>query len=665
MMNWGSGGRGTSVVAALVMAIMLQGMPAKAADSLYGIHWWGWGGPGSSFDTTPGTMLGTNTMRAWTTETIITNSASWWQAPYFAGLYTNLASNNARAITRIDYDWGQTVPASTTVSAATWANTIVGTVNTLKHGSNIWQIGNEPNLNGEGNGWTNNQVTPAGYAQIYRAARSAIHSNAQASPLGAHQVLVAPPSPGAPIGGVRWMDGGQWLTQVLNAIPANEVDGIGLHAYGDTSKTAAESLKGFRISVAEQMALIKAVGMGAKPVYITEFGQASTNATQEANAAALARGAYDALAKWNKVPGNQNIVAANWFVYDNTNQGAGSWDNWSVEYWKNNGNAAGNNGDLYTAIQQSVAKQYPAGAQGATPLPSSLQIMDDFETNNGRWNSSLTASPYSTGFVSGSSSIARTAEDSYTNSYSQKLTIVDSTSSSTPWKVRHLSGLANPNNNQQIPVSNTTADGFIGVMMKTTTPGMSLQLVLDTTKPSTTAGLTAGISQSLIADNEWHLYEWNLDATNYTSFPGVSGPGVIPPSGNVWVNSLLIQGVNANATIFFDSVMYRKDGSLYQMVPGMAAPEPEPVPLAGDLDGNGFVGQNDLNRILARWGTNVTAGDWFLGDPNGDGFVGQGDLNIVLANWGAEADVVAVPEPASVVLLGLAGAGLFMVWLRR
>jgi hypothetical protein len=55
----------------------------------------------------------------------------------------------------------------------------------------------------------------------------------------------------------------------------------------------------------------------------------------------------------------------------------------------------------------------------------------------------------------------------------------------------------------------------------------------------------------------------------------------------------------------------------------------------GDLDGDGFVGINDLNVVLGAWNQGVTPGDWTLGDPSGDGFVGIEDLNTVLGNWNA------------------------------
>jgi hypothetical protein len=60
-------------------------------------------------------------------------------------------------------------------------------------------------------------------------------------------------------------------------------------------------------------------------------------------------------------------------------------------------------------------------------------------------------------------------------------------------------------------------------------------------------------------------------------------------------------------------------------------------PLLGDLNGDGFVGQGDLNIVLGQWGKGAPPHDPITdprADPNHDNFVGQGDLNIVLADWG-------------------------------
>ena len=91
----------------------------------------------------------------------------------------------------------------------------------------------------------------------------------------------------------------------------------------------------------------------------------------------------------------------------------------------------------------------------------------------------------------------------------------------------------------------------------------------------------------------------------------------------------------------------------------------------GDLNGDGFVGLDDLDIILNHWNQNVTVGDPSLGDVSGaggtpDGFVGLDDLDVVLLGWNngtpfpstptPPAVGSAVPEP-SVIGLMLVGAG--------
>ncbi|MFI4862082.1 MAG: endonuclease/exonuclease/phosphatase family protein [Phycisphaerales bacterium JB063] len=76
----------------------------------------------------------------------------------------------------------------------------------------------------------------------------------------------------------------------------------------------------------------------------------------------------------------------------------------------------------------------------------------------------------------------------------------------------------------------------------------------------------------------------------------------------------------------------------------------------GDLSGDGFVGVEDLDILLANWGDSVDHYDWASGDLTGDGMVGQADLDAVLNHWShGEAPDVQLPEPGT---LGLLGVGL-------
>ena len=88
--------------------------------------------------------------------------------------------------------------------------------------------------------------------------------------------------------------------------------------------------------------------------------------------------------------------------------------------------------------------------------------------------------------------------------------------------------------------------------------------------------------------------------------------------------------------------------------------------IPGDLNGDGYVGLDDLQPILDHWNQNVTVGDASMGDiagPGGtgpDGYVGLDDLQPVLDHWneGTLPTPTTIPEPAGLTLLGLGGLAL-------
>ena len=79
---------------------------------------------------------------------------------------------------------------------------------------------------------------------------------------------------------------------------------------------------------------------------------------------------------------------------------------------------------------------------------------------------------------------------------------------------------------------------------------------------------------------------------------------------------------------------------------------PGALVLLGDLDGNGFVDDPDLDILRANWGGTLAAAD-----PSGDGFVGGADFDIVMDQWHMgtppPAGSSSVPEPGSLALLML------------
>ncbi|MEZ6192921.1 MAG: hypothetical protein R3C45_16740 [Phycisphaerales bacterium] len=87
----------------------------------------------------------------------------------------------------------------------------------------------------------------------------------------------------------------------------------------------------------------------------------------------------------------------------------------------------------------------------------------------------------------------------------------------------------------------------------------------------------------------------------------------------------------------FDSkpVVCASVACLLAVVSPCAAQIDEVGPLAGDLDGDSFVGVSDLTIVLSHWGQTVTPGNLLKGDASGNGTVGIEDLNTVLGNWNA------------------------------
>ncbi len=179
--------------------------------------------------------------------------------------------------------------------------------------------------------------------------------------------------------------------------------------------------------------------------------------------------------------------------------------------------------------------------------------------------------------------------------------------------------------------------GSIGFWLKTQSPDLTVAVKLD----DEDNGTEQGLSQSVIADGQWHQYAWSLQNSALWS-AAEGGDGIL--GDTISLDSIVFAG-GQDSLIFLDDIFY--------------AP-PTSGPIVGDLNSDGFVGIQDINIILSHWNQTVPKGDWTQGDVEGvgDGFVGISDLNVVLTNWNQGAppgDVLAlVPEPGTLAALSLA-----------
>src|SRR5687768_9484496 len=511
-----------AICAAVVTTLLTAAAPARAADanSLAGIHWWGYYDYGV-VDAAPAQMLDSTQLvngqpyGGWDMEVINTHGPAWQNAGFFQPLYADLYANKKiTPITRLEYEYGKTVPSPSTINSQTWANNhVVPLINTLKDSSHWWQLGNEPNIIGEGTDWVNGQVTPAGYAQVYKDVRNSIQSNAQVGSPGAHKLMIAPVSPGGVIPGVRWMSGNDWLGQTIDAIKATStpIDGVAVHAYD-----GGGGVQQFLSDITQQLEVIDAKGLSDVPVFLTEWNRFSganpPDAAAEANAANFVRGALKELDRWNRTPGNHNIVGTTWFVYDSgdrNNTATAPWAGYSIKYWKTAGNAYGTSGDLQTAFEQAVDQRYRAGFVGGTrPIPASISIIDNFETggggagDEGHFDKSLTFASAGSrfGFDTSLSDATRDAGANYSKTWGQKIQIY-ATGDPRGWQVRHVSGDSLPATNTQIPIPTAASEAALGFFLRTAAQGVTAQLVVDGNGANGGANSDAGKVLNIIGDD--------------------------------------------------------------------------------------------------------------------------------------------------------------------
>src|SRR5688572_32565270 len=110
-------------VAAAIVSIAAAPSAAVAADaqSLAGIHWWGYYDY-NVVDAAPAQMLDSAQLvngvpyGGWNMEVINTHGPAWQNAGFFQPLYADLYANKKiTPITRLEYEYGKTVPSPTTI----------------------------------------------------------------------------------------------------------------------------------------------------------------------------------------------------------------------------------------------------------------------------------------------------------------------------------------------------------------------------------------------------------------------------------------------------------------------------------------------------------------------------------------------------------------------
>ena len=305
------------------------------------------------------------------------------------------------------------------------------------------------------------------------------------------------------------------------------------------------------------------------------------------------------------------------------------------------------------ADRQAIRDFFAAIEEPPPPLPpgSPGNALDDFEVDEGHFNWPYNTSPGSQTFgLTEATTVERTTDEAQAGIGSQLLNIVSD--GSTAWQLRHNSGIgpvAHPSSN--VPLE---ATGYVGFWLKTDDAGISVQLGID--DPVGNTALERGIPLDVVADNEWHLYQWNLaDDSQWLAFAGGANGIIDAAGGTITIDSIWLAG-SGDAQLYLDTVAHNPNGPLAAAIPG-------------DYDQNHVVDAADYDAWRAAFGQSVSP--TFGADGNGDGSVDAADFVVWRDNFGyslpsapgaGSVSAADVPEPAALALLAIT---LSLLMMRR
>jgi autotransporter-associated beta strand protein len=273
----------------------------------------------------------------------------------------------------------------------------------------------------------------------------------------------------------------------------------------------------------------------------------------------------------------------------------------------------------------------------APPLPPPGDVLDDFEANEGHFGWAYNNAAETTGLAVTSTIERVTTVYQGAGTGSQLLNLVASGAGA--WTLRHSSGTGT--NLAGEPAGNVKFDatGYVGFWLKTDDAGITVRIGIDDPVGGNTA-LERGYAQSIIPDNQWHLYQWNLqNASHWDAYSGGADGDIDAASGKVSIDSIWFVGLGS-AQIYLDNVSHNALGLL-------AA-----APIAGDYNGDGILSVADYQVWRSLQGSPVTAGT--KADGNSNGIIDAGDYitwrKLMSMAGGTSLNGAAIPEPSALLL---------------
>jgi len=350
-------------------------------------------------------------------------------------------------------------------------------------------------------------------------------------------------------------------------------------------------------------------GLGQRPIIYTSKYGANTHYT---SAVASSHDLW--LAWWKNSTGNPPVQSD-----------TPSWDPWQFWQWTATGSVAGVSGnvdrDVFDGTMQELEQLLIGTGSGD---PNEIVSIGDFEVDEGYFGWATNYSGTNQGVGAGSTA-TRVTSEAYAGIGSQQIHIDGDPGS---WFYRHVSGIGAPASDPSTNLA-IDANGFIGFWLKTDDAGMTVKIAVD--DPGTA---DRGTEKNVVADGQWHLYEWDLSDDSqwdpwFTSDGSITGP-------TVTIDSIQFSG-SGQATFYLDEVAHNPIGSL--------------APLAGDFDLDGDVDDDDFMQWESDFSQNADSDADGDGDTDGIDFLAwQINLN---TSSPAVANAATVPEPTACAMFVL------------
>ena len=222
---------------------------------------------------------------------------------------------------------------------------------------------------------------------------------------------------------------------------------------------------------------------------------------------------------------------------------------------------------------------------GAAAQAPGTVVIDDFATGRGHFTSPVDAGPATGGFFPATSSVAHDPAVGHAAPGSLRVTIDDDPNVnfrlSDPWRLNLLPGAGLPANNVTLP-----ATGFVGYWLRTTEPDVNASIVVNDGP-----GTEQGRLRDVIADGQWHLYEWDLAArASSQEWLNFSGGNAVIDHPTVTLHALQLWTGNVqremDSIFWFDDVGHNPTGSVFPEPASVALPALGAVLLARRRQGN-------------------------------------------------------------------------------